>query len=146
MNDCEQCPTEGGTGLLTLLIRSGRLAETRLDSILADAGLSFVQWRALDVVTKARSPISLSSLASELGCVRSNVTQLADKLEVVGAFKRMVDAGDRRSITIELTETGRTLHKLGLRALESAIQSVFASMTEHDRSALKLLLGRLISP
>ena len=49
MNEFEACPTEGVLGLLTLLIRSGRFAESSLDQALDSVGLTFVKWRIQNV-------------------------------------------------------------------------------------------------
>lgn len=58
MNDFEACPTEGALGLLTLLIKSGRFAESRLDQALGSEGLTFVKWRMLDALVNAGSPLA----------------------------------------------------------------------------------------
>ncbi|HEY3268966.1 MAG TPA: MarR family transcriptional regulator [Armatimonadota bacterium] len=140
MNDFGQCPTEGAIGLLTLLIRSGRFAESRLDDDLAAAGLTFMKWRTLDVLVKAESPVSLGALADLLHCVRSNVTQLVDKLEAELVVRRIADPDDRRGTLVQLTETGCAAHATGRKALESATREVFAPFGEEDRSALRRLL------
>src|SRR5690349_14662117 len=137
MNGMEQCPTEGAIGLLALLIRSGRLAESRLDDALASAGLTFVKWRTVDGLLKAEEPVSLGTLAELVGCVRSNVTQLIDKLEVEGIVRRIPDSQDRRSILVEVTEKGREMHGAGRRALESVTQALFAPMDHEDREELR---------
>jgi DNA-binding MarR family transcriptional regulator len=141
MNEFEACPTEGALGLLTLLIKSGRFAESKLDQALDSASLTFVKWRMLDALVKAKSPVSLGKLAEHLNCVKSNVTQLTDRLEAEGTVRRVSDPEDRRSILIELTESGRSMHKAGLEALESTTKGLFANSSEEQRNSLKRLLG-----
>jgi DNA-binding MarR family transcriptional regulator len=143
VNEFSQCPTEGAIGLLTLLIRSGRLAELRLDGALGAAGLTFVKWRTLDALVKATEPLPLGALAERLGCVKSNVTQLIDRLEADGIVRRAADPDDRRSILVELTDCGRAAHHAGREALEPATQALFASFGEDDRTAMRRLLGLL---
>ena len=143
MNDFQHCPTEGAIGLLALLIKSGRLAESRLDDALAQAGLTFVKWRALDTLMKAEKPLSLKHLPSELHCVKSNVTQLVDKLEADDLVRRTADTEDRRSILVELTAHGKAAHHDGRAALESATQRLFAGIGLEDQSELRRLLSVL---
>lgn len=143
MNEFSQCPTEGAIGLLALLIQSGRLAESRLDDALSSAGLTFVKWRALDALEKAGSALPLGTLAERLGCVKSNVTQLIDKLEGDGAVRRSSDTADRRIILVELTGAGCEAHRAGREALESATRALFTAYSDVDRSILRQLLGLL---
>ncbi|MDR3710766.1 MAG: MarR family transcriptional regulator [Capsulimonadaceae bacterium] len=140
MNDFEQCPTEGAIGLLSLLITRGRLAEARLDGSLAAAGLTFVKWRALDALIKSETATGLTVLADKLNCVKSNVTQLVDKLEAEGIVRRVPDPGDRRGTLVELTGAGRGLHKAGRDALENATRQLFASFDEDAMASLRRLL------
>jgi DNA-binding MarR family transcriptional regulator len=143
VNEFRQCPTEGAIGLLALLIKSGRLAESRLDDALASVDLTFVKWRTLDALVKAESPIPLGLLAERLSCVKSNVTQLVDKLEVEGAVQRASDREDRRSILVDLTDKGQWLHGAGRQALELATQALFHSFGDEDRAVLRQLLNAL---
>ena len=143
MNEFESCPTEGPLGLLTLLIRSGRFAESRLDQSLDSAGLTFVKWRMLDALVKSTSPVSLGKLADHLNCVKSNVTQLTDRLESEGIVRRVSDLEDRRSILMELTESGRQMHRAGTEALESTTRKLFATSNEEQLNALRHILVML---
>ena len=52
LSQFEACPTEGALGLLALLIKSGRFAESRLDEALDSIGLTFVKWRMLDAIVR----------------------------------------------------------------------------------------------
>jgi DNA-binding MarR family transcriptional regulator len=143
VNEFQHCPTEGAIGLLALLIKSGRLAETRLDDALAKVGLTFVKWRALDALVKAKAPIPLKLLPGELHCVKSNVTQLVDKLESEKLVRRVDDPDDRRSILVELTGEGQRAHQDGRAALEAATQQLFAAVGQDDQATLRSLLGGL---
>lgn len=143
MNEFDACPTDGSLGLLTLLIRSGRFAESKLDQALESAGLTFVKWRMLDALVKAKAPVSLGKLAEHLNCVKSNVTQLTDRLESEGIVRRVTDPEDRRSTLMELTESGMSMHREGLKALESTTSALFDSSEESERNSLRRLLGVL---
>jgi DNA-binding MarR family transcriptional regulator len=145
VNEFSHCPTEGAIGLLALLIQSGRLAEGRLDRELDAAGLTFVKWRALDTLAKADGPVALKLLPGELHCVKSNVTQLVDKLEDEKLVVRAPDTEDRRSILVELTAAGREAHRAGREALETATRSLFEGFLDEEREHLRRLLSQLRS-
>jgi DNA-binding MarR family transcriptional regulator len=143
VNDFQHCPTEGAIGLFALLIQSGRLAESRLDDALAQAGLTFVKWRALDALVKAGEPVALKRLPAELHCVKSNVTQLVDRLEQEMLVRRAPDPDDRRSIRMELTDAGERAHQAGRAALETVVSALFETFAEADKERLRSLLARL---
>jgi DNA-binding MarR family transcriptional regulator len=146
MNEFSHCPTEGAIGLLALLIKSGRLAESRLDDALAAAQLTFVKWRALDTLAKGEEAVPLKLLPGQLHCVKSNVTQLVDKLEAEGLLRRLPDPEDRRGTRVDLTEAGRAAHKAGREALEQTTRAVFETFQEEDRETLRRLLHLLEAP
>ncbi len=106
-------------------------------------GLTFVKWRTLDTLVKSGDAVHLTVLAETLNCVKSNVTQLVDKLEHDGVVRRIPDPADRRSTLVALTDNGGAAHRAGRAALESATQSVFASFGDADRASLRGLLQLL---
>lgn len=119
------------------------MAEARLDDALTSVGLTFVKWRAIDSLMMAGEPIPLKRLPEQLGCVKSNITQLVDKLEAEGILRRLPDPEDRRGTRVELTEKGRAAYTTGREALESATHALFANFSHEDSEALRRLLGLL---
>ena len=85
------------------LIHAAHRVEARLDEALAGVGLSGAKIGALCVLVAEDRPMSLSELAEKLTCVRSNVTQLVDRLEADGLVKRTDDPADRRVVRAEVT-------------------------------------------
>jgi DNA-binding MarR family transcriptional regulator len=143
MNEFSECPTEGAIGLLALLINSGRLAEGRLDNALGAVDLTFVKWRALDALVKLDAPASPTLLAEKLHCVKSNVTQLVDKLEAENIVRREADPADRRGTLVQLTCNGKRLHKTGRDALDLATQTLFAAVDDASKATLRSILSRI---
>src|SRR5579872_1820669 len=80
------------------LIHAAHSIEGRLEEALATVNLSGPKFAALSALVGAGQPLSLSELADKLTCVRSNVTQLADRLEADGLVKRTDDPADRRGV------------------------------------------------
>src|SRR6266487_6131059 len=100
------------TGLFAVLHASGVL-ETRVESKLSDVGLSIAKLAALHVLAGAGESLPLGQLAERLSCVKSNVTQLVDRLEADGLVSRAADPADRRSWLAVLTDKGRHACALG---------------------------------
>src|SRR5918997_127300 len=78
----------------------------RQDAEIARLGLTPAAARALYELDPDR-PLPARDLAEQLGCDRSNVTALVDKLEQAGLVERRVDPADRRQKTLVVTDAGR---------------------------------------
>lgn len=123
------------------LIHAGHALEDRMELALGSAGLSTPKYSVLSELVKAGKPLALSDLASKMRCVRSNITQLVDRLEADGLVRRVDDPQDRRSILAELTASGRERQAAGA-ALVAQLQAEFAEkLSRADRSTL----GRILS-
>ena len=107
---------------------------------LVPATETFSVLRALE---KGRDPLTLSELAGALCCVRSNVTQLVDRLEADGFVIRVDDPSDRRSIRATLTTAGRGALYAGYAAYESVERAVFVAVDGDERGSLVRLLNRI---
>src|SRR3569623_955029 len=101
------------------LMHAAHRIEARLEKALAGVKLSGAKYAALSVLVTHDEPISLSELAETLTCVRSNVTQLADRLEADGLVKRIDDPTDRRAVCAEVTRRGRERHSAGAKVVNA---------------------------
>lgn len=124
------------------VLEAAREVEARLESALAGVGLSLAKFGVLARLVEAGEPLPLGCLAERCSCVRSNMTQLVDRLEAERLVERLQEPNDRRSILAALTETGRELYAEAARVLETADRELFAQLGEVERAALKLLLQR----
>ena len=115
-------PDEGA--LVAVLGTAGEL-ERRLEEALVAVGLSVSKFDAMEQLIRAGEPMSLGSLAGQLRCVRSNVTQLIDRLEAEGLVRRGGCSEDRRSVRAKVTPLGLERHAAGLEAIR-AVQREFA--------------------
>src|SRR3981081_2215222 len=88
------------------LVQAAHRVEARREEALAGVGLSIAKFETLSVLVSQDRPISLSELAAKLVCVKSNVTQLVDRLETEGLGKRANDPADRRAVRAEVTALG----------------------------------------
>jgi DNA-binding MarR family transcriptional regulator len=115
----------------------------RLEHALEPVGLSVAKFGVLARLAVAGEPLPLGTLAERCACVRSNITQLVDRLEAERLVARAPDPRDRRSTRAELTEEGRRRYEEGLKAIEAAEQQVFAGLPEEERAQLLRLLRGL---
>lgn len=129
-------PSELLRGLLT----AGQIVEERLEAVLSCHGLSLAKMAVLENLAEASDPMPLGTLSERLGCVKSNVTQLVDRLEGDKLVHRVPDAQDRRSIHAALTEAGRQRYLAGRRSLEEIQGQVLGCLSEADRGELARLL------
>src|SRR5215472_9346517 len=76
----------------------------------------------------------------KLSCVRSNVTQLVDRLEADGLVKRIDDPADRRAVRAEVTRLGRERHTAGAKVVNAVLQDVAKELAAVDPKVLKRAL------
>lgn len=138
-------PPEGPANrpVMFSLLNAARALELRLEETLSSTGLSGAKLAALTKLAQAEEPLSLTELAARLTCVRSNITQLVDRLEADGLVRRVDDPRDRRSIRAELTPLGRERQAEGARKLEELQNDIARRLSEVDCCALDLACRKL---
>jgi len=130
------------TGLFAVLHASGVL-ESRMEARLADVGLSLAKLAALHQLTLAGDSLPLGQLAERLACVKSNVTQLIDRLKGDGFVSRELDPNDRRSRLAVLTDAGRLAYTRGRAVQQQAERELFGALSAEEADQLHLLLAKL---
>ena len=135
-----ECPP----GTLTVQVLSAlHSVEVRLEARLDPIGLSLAKLGALAKLAAAPEPLPLRTLAELCACVRSNITQLVDRLEADKLVVRTDDPQDRRSVRAALTPEGRARHAAGMRILEEAEQELLARLSPDQQRELPPLLDVL---
>lgn len=132
--------------LLLALLHTARAQQERLDAAFALLGLSGARQGVLDELARAEGPLALGDIAARQSCVRSNVTQLVDRLEAEGLVRRVMDPADRRSVRAEMTPLGEERRAAGARALAEVFQAFDDTLSETDRAALRRVLAALDAP
>lgn len=127
-------------GSVVAVLAAAEELHGRLERALSAVGLSVSKFDALDQLIRAEEPMTLGSLAGRLQCVRSNVTQLVDRLEAEGLVRRGSCSEDRRAIRAKVTELGRERHAAGLEAIRSVQQEVASRLDAGQRAELMTLL------
>ena len=125
------------------LVQAAHRVEARLEEALAGVGLSIAKFETLSILVSQDRPISLSELASKLVCVRSNVTQLVERLEAEGLVKRADDPADRRAVRAEVTALGRKRQGAGTPVVNAVLQDVASKLSAVDSQKLKRALDAI---
>ena len=132
----------GRTPLFAVLHAAGAL-ESRVEEQLAAVGLSLPKLAALHQLSQAGDSLPLGQLAERLACVKSNVTQLVDRLEADGLVVRAADPNDRRSRLAVITESGTRAYERGIQIQQRTEREIFGALSKEESSALHELLDKI---
>ena len=110
--------------------------EARLEAAIEPFELSLAKFGVLAGLAAEGHPLPLRALAERCACVKSNITQLVDRLEAEGLVSREDDPQDRRSVRAVLTREGHKRHASAARALKAAEQEVFGALTAAQQQDL----------
>jgi DNA-binding MarR family transcriptional regulator len=125
------------------LIHAAHLLESRIEDALGTVGLSMAKFGVLELLAKADEPMPLGELAAGKACVRSNMTQLVDRLEAEDLVRRIDDPADRRIKRVQLTPTGIERYQAGVKKMEEVHARFAAALPEDQRHTLSRVLASL---
>lgn len=137
-----QAPTAAGQLLHALLQAAGAI-EGSLERSVEPCGLSLAKMGALRILAESGEPVPLGQLACRLCCVKSNVTQLVDRLEADGLVRRMPDPADRRSVLAVITEAGHARLAEALAARQRAEAALLEDLGQAEVERLTGLFQRV---
>ena len=137
------------TDAMALLGRIERVAaalDGRFRPTLDRFGLSVSDFDVLCALRRAGKPYRLTptELTRQTMVSAAGTTKRIDRLEARGLVARSPHAHDRRSSTVELTDTGRRLIDRAVTAHVADEQRAVAPLTASDRRTLADLLDRLL--
>jgi len=142
MNESE-CGSDQPCPITYRLLHAARTVEDRVEAALEPFGLSLAKAGVLKHLVAAGDTLPLSQLAERSSCVKSNITQLVDRLEADGLVRRVSDPDDRRSVRAALTPAGRRQYEAASAAMTSSEREIFGELSADERRQLNLLLERL---
>lgn len=140
---CAPAKPESSNQTIFELLHAAHALEARLEAALETVGLSGPKFSVLTELVKAGQPLPLSELASRLSCVRSNMTQLVDRLEADGFVQRVACPNDRRSVKAEITYVGRERQAAGAAQIAQLHEAFAAAVPEADRAAIERMMKAL---
>ena len=129
--------------VLIRVLSAASALESRVDARLAAVGLSLPKLAALRALVTANDTLPLGHLADRLACVKSNVTQLVERLEADGFVVRGLDPNDRRSRLATITEAGRRVYEAGIRIQREAETDLFGTLSADETEQLARLLTKI---
>ena len=129
--------------LMFAVLEAANTIAERLEDALATVGLSLAKYGVLAQLAEADSALALSELADTQSCVRSNITQLVDRLEREGLVRRVDDPADRRIVRAELTPAGEERQREAARQVRRAESEFLGALSDADRRALERALRAL---
>jgi DNA-binding MarR family transcriptional regulator len=135
-------PPAGRADLATLL-HAAYAAEHDVETRLGAVGLSLAKLAALRTLAESGESLPLTQLAERLSCVKSNITQLVDRLEADGLVQRQSDPNDRRARLATLTAAGRKACREGLRIQQEAERNLLRKLTAAESRTLADLLAKI---
>jgi DNA-binding MarR family transcriptional regulator len=129
--------------VLFSLLHAAHALEQRMEAALEEVGLSTAKFAALTHLVGAAEPLSLSECAARMTCVRSNITQLMDRLEADGLVRRVDDPADRRGVKAVVTPLGTERQAAGAKQM-ARVQKEFAkTLAGVDQGALARALAAI---
>ena len=127
----------------TLLFRLFVSQRGRVPQVAAEFDLSPMQAHVLRLL-EPDEPLPMRTLAGKLCCDASNVTGIADRLEMRGLIERRSADGDRRVRALALTPAGVALRDRALEIMNEPPASI-AALSEKDQRALRDILRRAVA-
>jgi DNA-binding MarR family transcriptional regulator len=148
MNDSDNTKPSAATAevedqTIFALLHAAHALEAKVEDALERAGLSGPKYSVLSALVTAEQPLSLSELAAQLSCVRSNITQLIDRLEADGLVQRVHCPEDRRLVKAQITQEGRSRQANGADEIARLHRDFASRVPADDRAALERLLSAL---
>ena len=131
------------TNVLAILGAVGHTIGSRHDTVLKSHKLSAAKLGVLRQLILADEPLPLGQLAARLTCVKSNITQLVDRLEQDGLVKRLPDSDDRRCLRAAITEQGRRRYTAGVKAQVEVQRQLLENLSQQEQAELATLLAKL---
>jgi len=142
MNETNGTMATPGSDIFSLL-HAAHTLEDRVDAALAGVGLSMPKFSVISELVRAGRPLSLGDLATRLSCVKSNMTQLVDRLEADGLVNRVDDPSDRRAVKAAVTDAGKEKQAAGAAEIDRLNEAFTAALRAEDRAAMERLLTAL---
>lgn len=139
-------PTQTPFGLCRLIGQIRGEIVLGIEQALDAAGveLNFSQFLALKRLGED-GPMAPGELARILNYSPGALTRLLDKLEQLGYLQRVPDPTDRRALRLELTPSGRSVHKRMIACGNAAAERAFAEISQAERRQLHDLLARVLN-
>ena len=127
----------------SLVFHLGRELRTALDRRLTSQGITSQQAALLLLCRLVKEPNPIK-MADRLGTDTAGMTRLLDRLEAKGLVIRRMNAGDRRSVVVELGPKSKDLLPRLFPAFREVNKGLLEGFDAADLKRLHLMLRRLL--
>lgn len=131
------------TRLGFLLLKSHRGVKRRADAALSAIDLSSGFMGVLECL-QAQPGLSQAEVCAILDIDRTSMGQAVLQLEARGLVERLVNPGDQRSYSLQLTPEGTRVAREASRLARLAQQQAMQPLSEREQAQLLALLWRLV--
>lgn len=132
-----------GVLLLSLLSRTERVTDGHINELLQPINLTCAQHQVLLLLINAGEPLPLGQIAERLHSVRSNATQMVDRLVAEGLVERIYDPVDRRRVLAQVTEEGRRRFEAATQLEQRVLQELYHHFSKQELEQFIAFLSRL---
>jgi MarR family transcriptional regulator, transcriptional regulator for hemolysin len=136
------CVRPDGPPIGLLLATTSKAVGRAFNDALVARGGSIPIWLILNAL-KHEPRRSQLELARAVGIEGPTMTRHLDGLEQAGLVERRREAVDRRTVQVQLTRAGHTLHGRLLKAVIAFNQRLRTGLSRDDVEMLRRLLGQL---
>ena len=124
------------------LLRAANTASSQAFKHLDQHGVTSSQFAVLEALYHV-GPMCLSDLARKILRTSGNLTMVVDNLEKSGMVKRVHSAKDRRYISVEITDKGRTFIAKVFPEHAAQVAEVMSRLTAEEQDKLRELCRKL---
>lgn len=129
--------------LLELLHRTEKITDGHISALYQPVHLTCAQHHVLQILVMAGEALPLGQIAEKLHSVRSNVTQMVDRLVAEGLVERIFDPADRRRVLAQITEEGCRRFEATSQLERQVDQELADCFSPEEIDQLITLLSRL---
>ncbi len=122
------------------LLEVHREMRALMGAVAREVGLTTQQIELMCVLKQHGAP-SFGQLAELLGCDKTNITGMADRLIRRGFAARETHPADRRVTRLRLTETGQAFEDRVRTAVATAVDARWTGASDRDRAELVRLVA-----
>jgi MarR family 2-MHQ and catechol resistance regulon transcriptional repressor len=124
------------------LRRAVNSVSLREGEVMRASGLTESQFGALEALHHL-GPLCQRELAGKVLKSAGNMTTVVDNLERRGLVKRRREGGDRRVVTVHLTDSGGTLVREVYPRVVEVLMEMFSALSAKEQEQLAALCRRL---
>ena len=142
-NNADEVDPREEEAISSMVFHLGRELRTALDRRLTEQGITSQQ-AALLLLSRLLKKPSPMKMADRLGTDTAGMTRLLDRLETKGLVIRRMNAGDRRSVVVELGPKSKDLLPRLFPAFRQVNKGLLDGFDESELRQLHLMLRRLL--